>query len=71
MKRTANPSTENTDKKTSHSSLVRSPKKERGSRTGPKGKKAIVSDEAVESIARNMEERTKLAIQKIGRSIGF
>lgn len=40
-------------------------------RTGPKGKKAMISDGAVDSIAENMEKRTRSAIAKIGRSIGF
>lgn len=41
------------------------------SRTAPNGKRAVVSDGAVDSISRNMEKRTKKAIRKIGRSIGF
>lgn len=40
-------------------------------RTGPAGKKAMISDEASESISENMEKRTRKAIAKIGRSIGF
>lgn len=71
MKRVANRSTEHSARKTSHAELSGSPEKELGRRTGPKGKRAVVSDESVESIARDMEECTKLAIQKIGRSIGF
>ena len=40
-------------------------------RTGPKGKLAIVSDGAVDSISKDMEKRTRIAIRKIGRSTGF
>lgn len=40
-------------------------------RTGPNGKRAMVSDSAVVSIANDMEERTKKAISTIGRSTGF
>lgn len=71
MKRAANRSTEHAIRKNKHSNLASSPEKKLGRRTGPKGKRAMVSDESVESIARDMEERTKLAIKKIGRSIGF
>lgn len=45
--------------------------KARNTRTGPAGKKAMISDEAVDSISENMEKRTKKAIAEIGRSIGF
>ncbi|WP_404337911.1 hypothetical protein [Planococcus rifietoensis] len=45
--------------------------KRQNRRTGPKGKLAIVSDGAVESISKDMEKRTRSAIKKIGRSTGF
>lgn len=71
MKQAAKRSTEHANGKNKHPNLASSPEKELRRRTGPKGKRAMVSDESVESIARDMEERTKLAIKKIGRSIGF
>ncbi|WP_282020859.1 hypothetical protein [Planomicrobium okeanokoites] len=40
-------------------------------RTGPGGKIARVSDEAVERIAADMEKRTRQAIRIIGLSRGF
>lgn len=45
--------------------------KSHNTRTGPAGKKAMISDGAVDSISENMEKRTRKAIAKIGRSIGF
>ena len=46
-------------------------RKVRRNRTGPNGKRAVVSDDAIESMAAKMEKRTNLAIRLIGRSIGF
>lgn len=40
-------------------------------RTGPGGKIARVSDEAVERIAADFEKRTRRAIRLIGHSRGF
>lgn len=45
--------------------------KVRNRRTGPKGRMARVSDGAVDSIAADMEKRTRRAIEIIGRSRGF
>ncbi|MGB6406713.1 MAG: hypothetical protein WBF39_04505 [Planococcus donghaensis] len=45
--------------------------KVRNTRTGPQGKKAMISDGAVESISERTEKRTRKAIAKIGKSIGF
>ena len=46
-------------------------KKITNSRTAPKGRRAVVSDESVDSISKDMEKRTKKAIRKIGQSTGF
>lgn len=40
-------------------------------RTAPNGRRAMVSDRALESMAAKMEKSTNMAIRKIGRSIGF
>lgn len=45
--------------------------KARNRRTGPLGKMARISDGAVDSIAEDMEKRTRRAIAIIGRSKGF
>lgn len=45
--------------------------KVRNKRTGPLGKMARISDGAVDSIAEDMEKRTRQAIAVIGRSRGF
>lgn len=71
MKKEANSLAECPAEKNHHSQVVGSKERIRRTRTGPNGKRAMVSDDAVESIAKEMEKRTELAIQKIGRSIGF
>lgn len=71
MKKAANSSAECPVEKNNHSQIVGSKERTVRVRTGPNGKRAMVSDDAVESIAKEMEKRTELAIQKIGRSIGF
>lgn len=40
-------------------------------RTAPNGRRSMVSDRALESMAAKMEKSTNMAIRKIGRSIGF
>lgn len=45
--------------------------KARNIRTGPQGKQAMISNSAVDSISEKTEERTRKAIAKIGKSIGF
>lgn len=71
MKKAGNSSAEYLAEKNNHSHAVSSKERAVRARTGPNGKRAMVSDDAVESIAKEMEKRTELAIQKIGRSIGF
>lgn len=41
------------------------------SKFSPNGKRVVVSDRAVESLAKDMERRTNEAIRKIARSTGF
>lgn len=40
-------------------------------RVGPRGRPAIVSDDAIESIVAEIEKQTRKAINIIGRSTGF
>lgn len=71
MKKEVNSSAESPAEKNNHSKGVGSTERTVRARTGPNGKRAMVSDDAVESETKEMEKRTELAIQKIGRSIGF
>lgn len=41
------------------------------SRTAPKGRRSIISERAIKSMAADMDKRTKETIRKIGRSTGF
>ena len=71
MKKGDNSSAECPVEKNHSSQVVGSKERIPRTRTGPNGRRAMVSDDAVESIAKEMEKHTELAIQKIGRSIGF